>query len=364
MIYKKAPLPFRGQKMGWFEEFKTMLETFPDCTTIIDVFGGSGLLAHQARRLRPDARVVWNDFDNYRERLARIPETNELKIKIAALLQETGGGQKKKKIPPEIITSIKQVLRDHTQKFGYLDCITVSSWILFSGNYFKTWEEFEKEEKDFWYHSLLSAPYPAPDTYLNGLTVVREDWRVFFTDPVYDTNRTLFLLDPPYFFTDGYSYEGAMTYQDQSDLLDLMGSRNYCYFTNSNSALVFHIREFEGATRIIKKKAGISFSQKKLDEFIIYRHITMNQKEKELETECTRYARERGWLSIKLENTGHTGIPDRLYLKDGKAIFVEFKTPGSGRLSVFQSHWLERLTREQFTARTVWTMEEFKELIK
>jgi len=361
MIYKKAPLPFRGQKTGWFEEFKTMLETFPDCTTIIDVFGGSGLLAHQARRLRPDARVVWNDFDNYRERLLRIPETNELKRDIFALLS---GIRHEKKIPPETITSIKQILRNHVKKFGYLDCITVSTWILFSGNYFKTWEEFEKEEKGFWLRLISSAPYLIPDTYLNGLIVVREDWRVFFTDPVYDTDRTLFLLDPPYFFTDGYSYEGAMTYQDQSDLLTLMGSRNYCYFTNSNSALVFHIKEFEGARQVVKKRGGVSYAQKRLDEFMIYRHIKMNQKEKELEAACTRYARERGWLSIKLENTGHTGIPDRLYLKDGKAIFVEFKTPGSGRLSVFQSHWLERLNCERFTARTIWTMEEFKELIK
>lgn len=90
----------------------------------------------------------------------------------------------------------------------------------------------------------------------------------------------------------------------------------------------------------------------------------MNQHEKELEAECTRYARERGWLAVKLENTGHTGIPDRLYLKGGQAVFVEFKTPGGGRLSIFQSHWLERLEREQFTARTIWTVEEFKKIIK
>ncbi|MCC8192391.1 MAG: hypothetical protein LIO41_05055 [Ruminococcus sp.] len=90
----------------------------------------------------------------------------------------------------------------------------------------------------------------------------------------------------------------------------------------------------------------------------------MNQHEKELETACTRYAREKGYLAIKLENTGHAGIPDRLYLKDGKAIFVEFKTPVSGRLSLFQSHWLKQLEKERFTARTIWTEEEFKELIK
>ncbi|MCC8049125.1 MAG: hypothetical protein LIP10_00495 [Clostridiales bacterium] len=359
MIYKKSPLPFQGQKVGWFEDFRTMLESFPDCTTIIDVFGGSGLLAHWARRLRPDARVIWNDFDNFRERLSHLAETNELKAKLSALSKEIG---REKKIPQEGVMSIKQILRSHAEKFGYLDCKTVSTWILFSGMYFKSLKEFEKE-KDFYRHFISPAPYPTPDAYLNGLTIVREDWRVFFNNPTYDTDRTLFLLDPPYFFTDGYSYEGAMTYQDQSDLLDLMGCRNYCYFTNSNSAIVFHIKEFEGARQVIKKRVGVNYSQGSLDEFMVYRHIKMNQKEKELETACTRYAREKGYISIKLENTGHTGIPDRLYLKDGRAIFVEFKTPGSGRLSVFQSHWLQRLEKEQFTARTVWTIEEFKELI-
>lgn len=89
----------------------------------------------------------------------------------------------------------------------------------------------------------------------------------------------------------------------------------------------------------------------------------MNSLEKELETACTRYAREKGYLAIKLENTGHTGIPDRLYLKDGRAIFVEFKTPGGGRLSLFQSYWLEKLQKEHFIAHTIWTVEEFKEII-
>ncbi|MCD7711890.1 MAG: VRR-NUC domain-containing protein [Firmicutes bacterium] len=361
MIYKKSPLPFRGQKSGWFKEFQAMLENFQDCTTIVDVFGGSGLLAHWSRRLRPDARVVWNDYDHFSQRLRRIPETNSLLLKIRTIL-DAAGIEVKQKIPSQICDELKKTLREHYEKFGYLDCTTVSSLILFSGQYFKTFQEFEKN-KDFWRRYNAYNPYPAPETYLTGLTVVREDWRTFFNNSDIDTDRTLFLLDPPYFFTDGYSYEGALTYQDQSDLLDFMGKRNYCYFTNSNSAVILHIKEFEGATRVAKKRSSVSYSQSEVDEFMIYRHKKMNGKEKELEAACTRYARERGWLSIKLENTGHTGIPDRLYLKDGRAVFVEFKTPGSGRLSLFQSHWLKRLEKEQFTAVVIRSEEEFKELV-
>jgi len=366
MIYKKAPLPFRGQKRGWFEDFKTMIDSFPGCTTFIDLFGGSGLLAHWAHALRPDARVIWNDYDGYSERLAHISETNELKTKICAVLQEAGilymG-----KIPEETSRILKQMLRRHVETFGYLDYITVSVWILFSGTYVKTLEEFEKG-KSFW--NIITRPgqsknnpYPPADSYTKGLTILKEDWRYFFGNPIYDDDRTLFLLDPPYFFTDGYSYEGALSYQDQSDLLTFMDSRNYCYFTNSNSAIVLHISEFEGATRVTKKHGPVSYAQPSVDEFMVYRPVKMNSLEKELENACTRYAREKGYLAIKLENTGHTGIPDRLYLKDGRAIFVEFKTPGSGRLSLFQSHWLEKLQKEHFIAQTIRTIEEFKELI-
>jgi len=366
MIYKKAPLPFRGQKRGWFEDFKTMIDSFPDCTTIIDLFGGSGLLAHWAHALRPDARVIWNDYDGYSERLAHISETNELKIKIYAVLQEAGI-LNQEKIPGETFCILKQILRRHMETFGYLDYITVSAWILFSGKYVKTLEEFEKE-KDFWNKMTRPGqsknnPYPPADSYTKGLTILKEDWRYFFGNPIYDDDRTLFLLDPPYFFTDGYSYEGALSYQDQSGLLTFMDSRNYCYFTNSNSAIVLHLPEFEGATRVAKKRGPVSYTQPSLYEFMIYRPVKMNSYEKELETACTRYAREKGYLAIKLENTGHTGIPDRLYLKDGRAIFVEFKIPGSGRLSLFQSHWLEKLQKEHFIAQTIRTIEEFKELI-
>lgn len=36
-----------------------------DGWTIVDAFGGSGLLSHTAKQLKPQARVIYNDFDNY-----------------------------------------------------------------------------------------------------------------------------------------------------------------------------------------------------------------------------------------------------------------------------------------------------------
>lgn len=64
-----APLPFVGQKRMFAKEFIKVLEQFPEDTVFVDLFGGSGLLSHIAKRSKPDATVVYNDFDNYRFRL-------------------------------------------------------------------------------------------------------------------------------------------------------------------------------------------------------------------------------------------------------------------------------------------------------
>lgn len=64
-IYTQAPLPFMGQKRRWNSAFKTALENYEDCHTFVDLFGGSGLLSHFTKTVRPDARVVYNDFDGY-----------------------------------------------------------------------------------------------------------------------------------------------------------------------------------------------------------------------------------------------------------------------------------------------------------
>lgn len=78
-IYTQAPLPFMGQKRRWNDAFKTALRNeFGDCTTFVDLFGGCGLLSHFAHSVRPDARVIYNDFDGYTGRLAAIPITNAL----------------------------------------------------------------------------------------------------------------------------------------------------------------------------------------------------------------------------------------------------------------------------------------------
>ena len=77
-MYLSAPLPFVGQKRMLAKEFMKVLEQYPDGTLFVDLFGGSGLLSHITKSLKPHSTVIYNDFDNYRFRMKHIPQTNQL----------------------------------------------------------------------------------------------------------------------------------------------------------------------------------------------------------------------------------------------------------------------------------------------
>ena len=81
LIYNSAPLPFQGQKRNFIKQFRELIkDEFRAHRNgiFIDAFGGSGLLSHNIKQIYPNARVIYNDYDNYSERLANIEATNEI----------------------------------------------------------------------------------------------------------------------------------------------------------------------------------------------------------------------------------------------------------------------------------------------
>lgn len=78
----QAPLPFQGQKRNFLNAFKECLNEFKDKDIFVDLFGGSGLLSHTIKQMRPEATVIFNDYDWYITRLQNIDKTNRLLAKI------------------------------------------------------------------------------------------------------------------------------------------------------------------------------------------------------------------------------------------------------------------------------------------
>lgn len=81
------------------------------------------------------------------------------------------------------------------------------------------------------------------------------------------------------------------------------------------------------------------------------------QAEKAIEQYLVRCIKLFGGMCVKLQNTGYNGIPDRLVLLDGKAIFVELKAP-DGRLSEVQKARHKQLQKLGFNVYTLWNFEQ------
>ena len=85
--------------------------------------------------------------------------------------------------------------------------------------------------------------------------------------------------------------------------------------------------------------------------------------ENQLENLCIRYARERGWFVLpKFETNGGTGVPDRLFIKESRTVFIEFKVFG-GVLSKQQEFWGEQLKSQGVEWYVCFTFQEFMDIL-
>lgn len=50
--------------------------------------------------------------------------------------------------------------------------------------------------------------------------------------------------------------------------------------------------------------------------------------EAKVEAEIKRYAEAKGWWCVKFVSPGLRGVPDRLFIRRGRHVFIEVKRPG------------------------------------
>lgn len=233
-IYTASPLPFQGQKRFFVNEFKTALQEFcrdGKITTVIDLFGGSGLLSHTAKRLCPDLTVVFNDYDDFHLRLNAIPETNTILEKIRTIM---AGYPKGQKIDPEHRARILDLIRE-ADRCGFVDYISLSGSLLFSANYVQDFGELEKATL---YNRVRQTGFHA-DGYLDGIEVVKYDYTELFAR-YKGRHDVLFVVDPPYLSTDTATYHSDKYWKlrDYLDVLKVLPGQNYVFFTSDKSQLV------------------------------------------------------------------------------------------------------------------------------
>jgi len=230
--YTQSPLPFQGQKRKFLSHVKQVLANSSDNATYVDLFGGSGILSHTIKQLKPSAKVIYNDYDNFSKRLSVVMQTNEILRKIRLITKDL---KKDKLIPEPYKSEILKIVHQEEIKTGYVDYITLSSSLLFSAKYAVSFEDLSKQT---FYNNVRQSDY-ITDDYLQGVEIISSDYREIFEK--YKTQENVvFLVDPPYLSTDCSTY-GSDKYwklKDYLNVLDVLVNTNYLYFTSNKSQIV------------------------------------------------------------------------------------------------------------------------------
>lgn len=195
--YNQSPLPFQGQKRNFVKLFKECLNEYDENFVFVDLFGGSGLLSHTVKTRYPDAKVIYNDYDNFTKRLKAVASTNKILTKLRAVLADY---PRNKRITGETKEKVLTILKQ-ADKQGYVDYITLSSSLKFSMNYSSSLKGFTH---DTLYNSVRKNDYSSEE-FLKGVEIVRSDYQLIF-EQYKDEAKVVFLVDPPYLSTDSSTY--------------------------------------------------------------------------------------------------------------------------------------------------------------
>lgn len=236
--YKNAPLPFQGQKRNSVEKFCEMIEEFYDDTYIfVDLFGGSGLLSRNIKRVLPNAEVYYNDFDDYVLRCKNVDTTNKILEEVSSIMNiyevekfgKLNNTQKKK---------IINIFRSYEDLGHELDYVTLSGSLLFTGCYALTLEEFKKNSL----HNRVRKKKFNPEHVKNfhkDLKITKLDWHENFNNWK-DNPKVVFIADPPYLATDVSSYSESENWDIATFLKinDALKDYNQVFFTSDKSNIM------------------------------------------------------------------------------------------------------------------------------
>lgn len=256
--YYKPPLPFMGNKTKMLKPLKACLETLtiPRDTIFLDVFGGSGLVAHNLKMWYPNNRVIWNDFDNFQERLRLYPITQEILERIIALKI-----QSKEKLTPQESKNVKEILESYPEQD--LDCITISAWLLFSGKYAMTKEALLRST----YYNRITKSLSKSVGYLQGVERVQMDFKDLLKK--YKEDYILPILDPPYLQTQKGNYRAHFMVKDFLHLMDRVKDFKICLlFSSTKSENQEFLDYFNISYQIYEKNFSLKTDNKDLLLFI------------------------------------------------------------------------------------------------
>ena len=248
-ILKKSVLPFRGNKHMWYNKFKEIINNLEyENLTVVDVFGGSGLLSHWVKQLKPNYQVIYNDFDNFTQRLEHMNETEMIRKRLREIIDNNTAVTDNAKEPlnkPCYDLIKKELIKIKSDYPDYVDWLTISSWLCFSATKSDNLDDILSKKK--YYRRTPKIELKRYD-YLNNVEVIHKDASnpeefINYINSIKQNKNVIYILDPPYLYTETSGYTNY-----KKDYFDLKSNINLFYwfihkipclfFTSTKSGLI------------------------------------------------------------------------------------------------------------------------------
>lgn len=237
-IYKRAPLPFRGNKTKWIKDlikyFVNNHDKFKDLV-FIDVFGCSGIISSLLAKLYPNNKVIYNDFDYYTKLLTKpnIDRLNELRTKIYNIIKN----EKLAKINDDDCDKIRYLIKRYYPNYENNNKLKniFAAWLMFNGTNFKLNSPF--------YNRLPKNNYSYVDIndYLPDNVIIEHlEYKDLINKYKPILNKSLLILDPPYLGTSKEFYNKEWNLKDTYNILNLC-IKYKCLLFEANTSNVIRL---------------------------------------------------------------------------------------------------------------------------
>lgn len=272
-LTKGAPIAFTGNKRYALKHIYKLLEELQNQgfyldkdTIIVDVFGGSGLLANFFKELYPNNTVIYNDFDNYLARIAKLEATDE---KLAELLEEVAKYQKIEK-NTKLLPETKEYLYKEIENldrnvYDIHKVVSIFSIFGIVKQRKKTGKYYIKSINVGNNWGSATKRYNL-ETYLKGVITERLDFRDLldkYNEEKYP--KILYIVDPPYIETDCSHYKDGFTKElHEMFMKRLEKMTNFIYFNMGSTNAGKEAEEIFDNNKNIKKIEFVSVKKQRL----------------------------------------------------------------------------------------------------
>lgn len=200
----KPPIPFQGNKKLWKNKFINIIKEMGEYDIYVDLFGGSGILSHWVKHIFPSSTVIYNDFDKYEDRCKQIKETNEILTRCREVCK---GLKKKQLIDEERTEEIKKIFKEYSNP----DLLTLNGQLHYTKRIDKNFKSVDDFFKSKLYNNLNGSEFKETGKYFEGLKIYSKDWHELFEEIIKENQgknkKILFIMDPPYLYTDKSQYK-------------------------------------------------------------------------------------------------------------------------------------------------------------